>query len=107
MGVRMSESVKQAREGERRVQNFGDWRGMFSAWAIAVFVVMLFIGVQGVAALRGVSPHQVSFVGAARVPRHNPACAGPVVPDASADSQCRLSGASFDRGGAGSAYPLW
>ncbi len=101
----MSTSVKQAREEERRDQNFGDWRGIFSAWAIAVFVVMLFIGVQAVAAL-SVSPPQASFAGVARVPRHNPACAGPVVPNASADSQCGLA-AAFDRGGAGSAYPLW
>ena len=110
MGVGMSESVKQAREEERRAQNFGDWRGMFSAWAIAVFVVMLFIlGVQAVAALRGVSPHQASFAGAAQVPRHDPACAGPVVANASADSQCRLPGASFDRGNAAGPYanPLW
>lgn len=79
----MSESVKQTREEERRDQNFGDWPGIFSAWAIAVFVVMLFIGVQAIAALRGVSPHQASFAGAAQVPRHDPACAGPVVANAS------------------------
>jgi hypothetical protein len=106
----MSESVKQAREAERRDPNFGDWRGIFSAWAIAVFVVMLFIGVQAVAALRGVSPHQASFAGAAQVPRHDPACAGPVVANASSDShQCRFPGASFDRGNAARpyAYPLW
>lgn len=109
ISVGMSESVKQAREEERRDQNFGDWRGIFSAWAIAVFVVILFIGVQAVAALRGVSPHQASFAGAAQVPRHDPACAGPVVANESADSQCRLLGASFDRGNAAGryAYPLW
>jgi hypothetical protein len=105
----MSESVEQTREEERRDQNFGDWPGIFSAWAIAVFVVMLFIGVHAVAALRGVSPHQASFAGAAQVPRHDPVCAGPVVANASADSQCRLPGASFDRGNAARpyAYPLW
>jgi hypothetical protein len=102
----MSESVKQAREEKRRAQNFGDWRGIFSAWAIVAFVVMLFIGVQGVAALRGVSPREPSFAGAAQVPRPDPACAGPVVANASADSQCRLPGA-FDRGEAGSTYPRW
>lgn len=109
MGLGMSESVKQAGEEERRDQNFGEWRGIFSAWAIAVFVVMLFIGVQAVAALHGVSPHEASFAGAARVPRHDPACAGPVVPNASADSQCRLPGASFARGNAAGPYdyPLW
>jgi hypothetical protein len=103
IGVGMSESVKQAREEERRDQNLGDRRGIFSAWAIAGFVVILFIGIQAVAALRGLSPHQASFAGAAQVPRHDAACAGPVVPDASADSQCRLAGATFD----GVAYPLW
>jgi hypothetical protein len=109
LGVGMAESVKQAREEERRDQNFGDWRGIFSAWAIAVFVVMLFIGVQAVAALGGVSLHQASFAGGAQVPRHDPACAGPGIPDASADSQCRLPGASFDRGDAAGPYanPLW
>lgn len=108
MGVGMSESVKQAHE-EERPQNFGGWRGIFSAWVIAVFVVMLFIGVQGVAALRGVSPHQSSFAGAAQFPRHDSACAGPAVANGSADSQCRLPGASFDRGYAAGpyAYPLW
>jgi hypothetical protein len=109
VGAGMSESVRQAREEERRDQNFVDWRGIFSAWAIAVFVVMLFIGVQGAAALRGVSPHQASFAGAAEVPRHDAACAGPVVLNASADSRCPLPGASFDRGNAAGpyAYPLW
>jgi hypothetical protein len=97
----MSESVRQAREEERQNRNFCDWRGIFAAWAIVVFVVMLFIGVQAVAALRGATPQQASFAGAARVPRHDPACAGPVVPNASADSQCRLPGASFDPDAAG------
>jgi hypothetical protein len=105
----MSETVKEAREEERGAQNFGDWRGIFSAWAIAGFVVLLFIGVQGVAALRGVAAHQASFAVAAQVPRHDPACAGPVVANASADSQCRLPGAAFARGNAAGpyAYPLW
>jgi hypothetical protein len=105
----MPESVRHAREKEGQDQNFGDWRGIFSAWAIVVFVVILFIGFRGVAALRGVSPNQASFAGAAQVPRHDPACAGPVVANASADSQCRLPGASFDPGDAAGPYanPLW
>jgi hypothetical protein len=107
MGVGRSESVEQVREQRSRYQNFGDWRGIISAWAIALFIVMLFAGVQAVASLRGMSPHQASLAGTV-IPQHDPACAGPVVPNAAAYSQCHLPDASFDRGNAGSyAYALW
>jgi hypothetical protein len=95
MGLGMPESDLPAREDELRYRNFGAWRGIVSAWAIAVFVVILFAGVQALASLYGVSPRQASLTHVV-IPRHDPACAGPAVPGSGGDNQCRASAAPFD-----------
>ncbi len=66
----------------------GTGRVVISAWAIVVFVILLFAGMQAVASLRDVSLRQASPTGAI-VPRHNSDCVGPRIPNAMADGQCR------------------
>ncbi len=95
MGLGMTDSDLRAREDESRYVNFGAWRGIVSAWAIAVFVVILFAGVQALASLHGISPRQAGLTHAV-IPRHDPACAGPAVPGPAGDTQCRASAAPFD-----------
>ena len=55
---------------------------------------------QAVASLHGPSFHQKQLSGAV-VPHHDPACAGPGIPNASAGNDCALSSGLLDRVKAG------
>jgi hypothetical protein len=96
----MSETMYQADQPEYRDSSTATGRVALSAWAIVAFLILLFAGMQTLASLRSVSPPQASLPGAV-VPRHDPACAGPRIPDAAAGDQCRGLGAPFDRADAG------
>ncbi len=103
-GADMTELNERGREPQESDSTIGNWRVIVSAWAVALLFIILFAGVQAVASLHGVSPEQASLAGAI-VPQHDPACAGPGFPDASADGQCRPS-SLLDRAQA-DAYASW
>jgi hypothetical protein len=90
----MSESMNHLSQPEYRDSGYGTGRIAVSAWVIVAFVILLFAGVQALASLHGVSPRQASLTGAF-VPRHDPDCAGPRIPNAAAGDQCRGLGAPF------------
>lgn len=85
--------------------NSGAWRIVASAWAVVILFAVLFAAVQAVASLHGPSFHQEQLNGAV-VPHHDPACAGPGIPNASASSDCSLSSGLLDRVGA-EGYAGW
>jgi hypothetical protein len=97
----MTETVKQVREEEYRVRNFGAWRNVVSAWAIMVLVFVLFAGVEALASRHHAAPHphHPSFAGVV-IPRHDPVCAGPGLLGAAAGDQCHASSAPLDPAGA-------
>ena len=85
----------------------GGWRIVLSAWVVAIGFAMLFAAVQAVASRQAPSPERVALAGAV-VPRHDPACAGPRIPNASAEAsdECSLSSSLVDRMQA-EAYTGW
>jgi hypothetical protein len=71
-------------------------RGVVSAWAVAVFVVVVFFGFQALAGLHKAPPCAVQLAGAV-IPRHDPICS---------DGQCRAPPGPFD-GFDAEAYAAW
>lgn len=69
----MVEGLKRRRGPGQAERYFGGWRGVASAWAVALFFLVLFAGVQALASRHGVSARQESLAGA-MIPRHNPGC---------------------------------
>jgi hypothetical protein len=76
--------------------NTSAWRMVASAWAVAILFAVLFAAVQALASLHGPSIHQ-ERLGGAIVPRHDPACAGPGIPNSSGTDDCSLSSSLLDR----------
>jgi hypothetical protein len=74
-------------------RDISPWRGVISAWAVAIFLVMVFAGFQALAARHHASPH---LAGAA-IPRHDPICS---------DGQCRAAPGPFD-GFDAEAFATW
>jgi hypothetical protein len=77
-------------------QDTSPWRGVVSAWAVAIFVVVVFAGFQALAALHHTPPHPPHLAGAV-IPRHDPICS---------DGQCRAPPGPFD-GFDAEAYATW
>jgi hypothetical protein len=65
----------------------GGWRGVASAWALALLLVVVFAGVQALACQRTVLPPSPRLAGAV-IPRHDPASAGVGIPCAAPLEQC-------------------
>ena len=63
------------------------WRGVASAWALVLLLVMLFAGVQALACPDAVAPSRPKLAGAV-IPRHDPASAGVGVPCAAPLEEC-------------------
>jgi hypothetical protein len=76
-----------------------------SAWVVAILFAALFAAVQTVASWHGPSAHEVRLSGAV-LPHHDPACAGPGIPNSSASSDCSLSSSLSDQVGA-EGYAGW
>lgn len=74
-------------EAERRPSS-GNWRAVVSAWVIAIVAVLLLAVYQVVTSRHEPSPRGQSLAGAV-IPQHDPACSGPIVPDAGAGGGCR------------------
>jgi hypothetical protein len=72
------------------------WRGVVSAWAVAIFVVVVFVGFQAMASLHHIAPHASQLAGAV-IPRHDPTCS---------DGQCRAAPGPFD-GFDAEVYATW
>jgi hypothetical protein len=93
-------ALQQEGVGMREEENIGadisSLRGIVSAWAVAIFVVVAFFGFQALAALHHAPPHTVHLVGAV-IPRHDPICS---------DGQCRAAPGPFD-GFDAEAYATW
>jgi hypothetical protein len=95
-GGKMSDTMYQASQPEYRDRGSGMGRAAVSAWAIVAFAILVFVGMQALRSPGNVSPVQESLSGAV-VPRHDPACAGPRVPNAAAGDQCFGLGTPLDR----------
>jgi hypothetical protein len=83
----------------------GGWRGVVSAWALVILLVMLLAGTQAVAAHHvagGAHPKLAGVV----IPRHDPASAGVGVPCAAPLGQCGKSATALVPG-LPYPYPLW
>jgi hypothetical protein len=92
----MDKGVQIRREPESNERQFGNWRGVISAWAIVVALLILLAGVHAVASLRG-SAHPDSRLGGAVVPRHDTACGGPGVASAHPVLGCEATPLNEDR----------
>jgi hypothetical protein len=96
---------KHRRENQYSDRNFGAWRVVVSAWAVAILFVMLFAGVEALASRHCVLPDRAGLAGAV-IPRHDSACAWPAMPDGSVDDQCGAAQSILDRAQA-DAYTHW
>jgi hypothetical protein len=65
----------------------GGWRGVVSAWAFVLLLVMLFAGVQALACPHAAVSSGAKLAGAV-IPRHDPASAGVGVPCAAPLEAC-------------------
>jgi hypothetical protein len=68
-------------------RNLPGWRGVVSAWALLLLLVMLFAGTQALASRHNSSPSRATLAGAT-IPRHDPASVGVGVPCAAPLDQC-------------------
>jgi hypothetical protein len=100
----MLESVEPKPEAVGDSQS-GGWRGVVSAWALVVLLVVLLAGTQAVASHRAVAPSHAKFAGAV-IPRHDPASTVVGVPCAAPLEECGKSAAALAPG-LHYAYPLW
>jgi hypothetical protein len=83
----------------------GGWRGVASAWALVLLLVMLFAGTQALASRHIAAPSQAKLAGAV-IPRHDPASAGVGVPCPAPLDECgRLATALVPD--IPYPYPLW
>jgi hypothetical protein len=57
-------------------QRIPGWRGIASAWAVALFVVALFAGFDALASWRPAPAYGIGVV----IPRHDPACEAAALP---------------------------
>jgi len=77
---------------ESKLEPVGDrqsagWRGVASAWALLLLLVILFAGTQALASRHTAAPSQAKHAGAV-IPRHDPASAGVGVPCAAPLDEC-------------------
>jgi hypothetical protein len=70
------------------------WRGVVSAWALVILLVMLFAGVQALACQVVSAPRPPKLAGAV-IPRHDPASAGVGVPCAAPLDECGKFATAF------------
>ena len=63
------------------------WRGVASAWALVLLLVILFAGTQALASRRITTASQATLAGAV-IPRHDAASAGVGVPCAALLDEC-------------------
>ena len=83
----------------------GGWRGVVSAWALVILLVMLLAGTQAVAAHHAAAPGHAKLAGTV-IPRHDPASAGVGVPCAAPLEQCGKFATALVPGQP-YPYPLW
>ena len=83
----------------------GGWRGVVSAWALVILLVMLLGGTQAVASHRAAAPRHAKLAGAV-IPRHDPASNGVGVPCAAPLEQCGKFATALVPG-LPYPYPLW
>ena len=83
----------------------GGWRGIVSAWALVILLVMLLAGTQAMAAHHSAGQDHAKLAGAV-IPRHDPASAGVGVPCAAPLEQCGKSATALVAGQP-YPYPLW
>ena len=83
----------------------GGWRGVVSAWAFVVLLVVVLAGTQAVASHRAVAPSHANLTGAV-IPRHDPASAGVGVPCAAPLESCGKFATALVPG-LPYPYPLW
>jgi len=86
-------------------QHSGGWRGVVSAWALVVLLVVLLAGTQAVASHRTLTSSHVTLAGAV-IPRHDPASAGVGVPCAGPLEECGKAATALVPG-LPYPYPLW
>jgi hypothetical protein len=63
------------------------WRGIASAWALVLLLIILFAGTQALASRRNTAASQATLAGAV-IPRHDPASAAVGVPCAARLDEC-------------------
>jgi uncharacterized iron-regulated membrane protein len=74
---------------EGRERDAASWRGVVSAWALVVLIVLAFTGLQA-AALLGPAGRSADPLTGAIIPQHDPACAAPLISSDRVPSHCRL-----------------
>jgi hypothetical protein len=80
------------------------WRGVASAWALVLLLVILFAGTQALASRRNMAASQT--LAGAVIPRHDAASAGVGVPCATPLDECGKSATALVPG-MPYPYPLW
>ena len=81
------------------------WRGVVSAWALVLLLVVLLAGTQALASRRNTAPSQATLAGAV-IPRHDPASVGVGVPCAAPLDECGKFAAALIPE-MSNPYPLW
>ena len=81
------------------------WRGVVSAWALVLLLVVLLAGTQALASRRSTAPSQATLAGAV-IPRHDPASARVGVPCAAPLDACGKFAAALIPE-MSNPYPLW
>jgi hypothetical protein len=85
--VRYVRDVPEGRDRDNR--DAASWRGVVSAWALVVLIVLAFAGLQA-AALLGPAGQSANPLTGAIIPQHDPACAAPLVSSDRVPSHCKL-----------------
>jgi hypothetical protein len=100
----MLERVEPKPELECDPQSSG-WRGVVSAWALVILLVMFLAGTQALASRHAEIRHHTELAGAV-IPRHDPASTGVGVPCAAPLAECGKSAAAL-ASEIPYGYPLW
>ena len=95
---------------EPKLEPVGDrlsagWRGVASAWALVLLLIILFAGTQALASRRITAASQATLAGAV-IPRHDPASAVVGVPCATPLDECGKFAAALIPE-MSNPYPLW